>query len=199
MVLSSVVGGWTDIAFDPTGYFWMAANCCSSALFVLRMRKAIKLVDFQDFDTVYFNNALTMPIFFVMSVLAEDWPNFFSFCAAKARLEFLSYSDPANSAEAESMIFSMVLSGCAAFGISFTSAWCLRVTNSTTYRYAPRSLSRVVSSSRNTKILEADRAHGIFDEGFAAGLLYSWSKVLQKRQAAMLPMPMPMQMAGGTK
>lgn len=190
MVLSSVVGGWTDITFDPTGYFWMAANCCSSALFVLGMRKAIKLVDFQDFDTVYFNNALTMPIFLVMSIIAEDWPDFFGF-----------YSDPANSAEAGSMMCSMVLSGCGAFGISFTSAWCIRVTNSTTYSMVgalnklPIAIAGMIFFGN---IATVGNVVSIM-LGFAAGLLYSWSKVLQKRQAAMLPMSMPMKMASGAK
>lgn len=34
------------------------------------------------------------------------------------------------------LLFAIAFSGAAAVGISFTTAWCIRVTSSTTYRYA---------------------------------------------------------------
>lgn len=35
------------------------------------------------------------------------------------------------------LLFAIAFSGAAAVGISFTTAWCIRVTSSTTYRYVP--------------------------------------------------------------
>jgi GDP-mannose transporter len=55
------------------GYFWMAVNCISSASFVLYMRKRIKLTNFKDFDTVYYNNLLSIPLLLIPSLLLEDW------------------------------------------------------------------------------------------------------------------------------
>lgn len=55
------------------GYFWMAVNCISSAAFVLYMRKRIKSTNFKDFDTVYYNNLLSIPILLIPSLLLEDW------------------------------------------------------------------------------------------------------------------------------
>lgn len=55
------------------GYFWMLFNCLSSASFVLYMRKRIKLTNFKDFDTVYYNNLLSIPLLLVPSLLLEDW------------------------------------------------------------------------------------------------------------------------------
>lgn len=55
------------------GYFWMAINCLSSASFVLYMRKRIKLTNFKDFDTVYYNNLLSIPLLLIPSLLLEDW------------------------------------------------------------------------------------------------------------------------------
>lgn len=55
------------------GYFWMAVNCLSSASFVLYMRKRIKLTNFKDFDTVYYNNLLSIPLLVIPSLLLEDW------------------------------------------------------------------------------------------------------------------------------
>lgn len=55
------------------GYFWMAINCISSASFVLYMRKRIKFFSFKDFDTVYYNNLLSIPLLLIPSLLLEDW------------------------------------------------------------------------------------------------------------------------------
>lgn len=85
-----MIAGWTDVAqalrslLDVTvvlgdggvmmlGYFWMAVNCVSSASFVLYMRKRIKLTNFKDFDTVYYNNLLSIPLLLIPSLLLEDW------------------------------------------------------------------------------------------------------------------------------
>ncbi|KAJ2831997.1 GDP-mannose transporter into the lumen of the Golgi [Coemansia furcata] len=67
MVLSSIVGAWNDITFNGWGYFWMSFNCFASAIFVIHMRKVIKQVNFKDFDTVYFNNLLTLPLYVVLT------------------------------------------------------------------------------------------------------------------------------------
>lgn len=84
-----MIAGWHDVSsalqslFEVTtilsndttmiGYFWMAINCLSSASFVLYMRKRIKLTNFKDFDTVYYNNLLSIPLLLLPSLLLEDW------------------------------------------------------------------------------------------------------------------------------
>lgn len=85
-----MIAGWNDVSsaiqslFDVTavmtsdgatmlGYFWMAVNCLSSASFVLYMRKRIKLTNFKDFDTVYYNNLLSIPLLILPSLILEDW------------------------------------------------------------------------------------------------------------------------------
>jgi GDP-mannose transporter len=73
MVLSSVIAAWADIqhalssfgeasteATDAiatlnAGYLWMAMNCVCSAVYVLGMRKRIKLTNFKDFDSKAFD------------------------------------------------------------------------------------------------------------------------------------------------
>ena len=72
MVLSSVIAAWADIrhALEShgsasaaataqletlnSGYIWMAANCLSTAAYLLGMRKRIKLTNFKDFDSEWF-------------------------------------------------------------------------------------------------------------------------------------------------
>ncbi|KAI9301502.1 hypothetical protein BJ944DRAFT_168943 [Cunninghamella echinulata] len=130
MVLSSVIAGWADISealsqiveLDSTliGYFWMATNCISSAAFVLYMRKRIKLTNFKDFDTVYYNNLLSIPLLIIPSFIFEDWSseNFAATFPPEVRTQ---------------MIYAMVFSGVSAFVMSYASAWCVRTTSSTTY------------------------------------------------------------------
>ncbi|RUS13539.1 hypothetical protein BC937DRAFT_95155 [Endogone sp. FLAS-F59071] len=86
IVLSSVIAGWSDISeamnnfTEPNatqttflGYFWMANNCFWSGAYVLYMRKRIKLTNFKDFDTMFYNNLLSIPLLLVLSLGFEDW------------------------------------------------------------------------------------------------------------------------------
>jgi GDP-mannose transporter len=84
-----VIAGWNDVSSaiqslfyasavlvnstTMVGYFWMTINCLSSASFVLYMRKRIKLTNFKDFDTVYYNNLLSIPLLILPSLILEDW------------------------------------------------------------------------------------------------------------------------------
>lgn len=103
-----------------SGYFWMIANCLVSAAYVLVMRRRIKATGFKDWDTMYYNNLLSIPVLLVMSLLLENW-SFNTF-----RLNF----PPENRV---SLITAIVLSGSGGVYISYTTAWCIRVTSSTTY------------------------------------------------------------------
>lgn len=78
IVGSSVIGGFADLNFNWKGYCWMIINCLSSAMYGLGMRLVIKKVQFKDFDSVYFNNVLALPIIFIASIVLEDWKGFFT-------------------------------------------------------------------------------------------------------------------------
>lgn len=113
---SSPIAKVAEEAAFNIGYLWMLANCVSSALFVLVMRMRIKLTNFKDFDTMFYNNAVALPILLLSSFILEDW-------------------SPENiqvNLTRESVI-AMVVSGMFSVGISYCSGWCVRVTSSTTY------------------------------------------------------------------
>lgn len=148
MVGSSVIAAWSDIsnalasgavdALDPItgaevplppttvmsalniGYVWMMLNCFFSAAYVLAMRKRIKVTGFKDWDSMFYNNLLCIPILVVASVLLEDWGS------TNLNLNF----PPDNR---NFLLFAMAFSGAAAVFISYTTAWCIRTTSSTTY------------------------------------------------------------------
>lgn len=52
-----------------SGYFWMLCNCLVSAAYVLVMRNRIKGTGFKDWDTMFYNNLLCIPVLAVMSLV----------------------------------------------------------------------------------------------------------------------------------
>lgn len=184
MVFSSVLACYGDSAVEKTaesaatmyyGYFWMFANCFASASFVLVMRIRIKQTNFKDFDTTYYNNLLSIPILLVATILLEDWSP-----------ENIARNFPPESRNV--VIFSMVLSGASTVAISYCSAWCVRVTSSTTYSMVgalnklPIALSGLVFFDAAVNFWSVS---SIF-VGFVSGLVYAVAKQKQQKEAAML-------------
>ncbi|KAF7717843.1 GDP-mannose transporter [Penicillium ucsense] len=134
MVLSSIIAAWADIkhAVESSGdtsskvstlnagYVWMMINCLCTSSYILGMRKRIKLTNFKDFDTMFYNNLLSIPVLIVATLLVEDWS------AANLARNFPE-------ANRNGIFFAMIVTGVSSVFISYTSAWCVRVTSSTTY------------------------------------------------------------------
>lgn len=72
------------------GYFWMLINCLTSAAYVglsfarahnvangvmqvLTMRRRIKITGFSDWDSMFYNNLLSIPVLAFFSIVAEEW------------------------------------------------------------------------------------------------------------------------------
>ncbi|QPG76991.1 GDP-mannose transporter into the lumen of the Golgi [Brettanomyces nanus] len=174
MVLSSVVACFGDKNSEGAlnlnvGYVWMFSNCFASASFVLFMRKRIKLTNFKDFDTMYYNNILSIPILIIASLILEDWSS-----------ENLALNFPPDSRA--SVISAMIFSGASSVGISYCSGWCIRVTSSTTYSMVgalnklPIALSGLIFFDAPINFFSVS---SIF-VGFSAGLLYAVAKQKQK-------------------
>ncbi|KAL0247300.1 GDP-mannose transporter 2 [Cryptococcus tetragattii IND107] len=150
MVGSSVIAAWADISttlarlsagvavVDPisgadvplssstvldtmnVGYLWMFVNCLASAGYVLFMRKRIKVTGFKDWDSMFYNNLLSIPVLFVFSLIIEDWG------AASFSRNFPE--------EGRTFLLSAIaFSGAAAVFISYSTAWCVRICGATTY------------------------------------------------------------------
>ena len=78
MVMGSVVGGFNDLKFNALGYTWMLLNSASSAAYLLYMKRTIKFVNFADFDSSFYSNALSLPILLGLSLIFENWTGFIS-------------------------------------------------------------------------------------------------------------------------
>ncbi|KAK4941696.1 GDP-mannose transporter into the lumen of the Golgi [Elasticomyces elasticus] len=194
MVCSSVIAAWADIthalasahgaagtqelATLNAGYIWMLLNCLSTAAYVLGMRKRIKLTNFKDFDTMFYNNLLTIPILLAGSFITEDWS---SLNLAK------NFPPVARNA----IIGAMIFTGLSSIFISYTSAWCVRATSSTTYSMVgalnklPIAVSGLIFFDAPVTIPSVS---AIF-VGFVSGIVYALAKVREssKPKTGILP------------
>lgn len=185
MVISSIIAAWADIqavinsvghpaaateaiSTLNAGYAWMGMNVFCSASFVLGMRKVIKKMNFKDKDTMFYNNLLSIPILVVCSVLLEDWS-----------AENLERNFPVETRG--KLLTGMVYSGLAAIFISYCSAWCVRVTSSTTYSMVG-ALNKLPIAISGLIFFDAPITFGSVSAiaiGFVSGLVYAWAKVRQ--------------------
>ncbi|KAK4960987.1 GDP-mannose transporter into the lumen of the Golgi [Elasticomyces elasticus] len=193
MVLSSVIAAWADIqhalqgntgekltgeaaakvATLNAGYVWMMLNCFCSATYVLAMRKRIKLTNFKDFDTMYYNNLLSIPILLLCSLFLENWST------ANLNLNFPTETR-------NWILFTMVLSGLSSVFISYTSAWCVRITSSTTYSMVG-ALNKLPIAISGLVFFDAPVTMGSVGAifvGFVSGVVYAVAKVWQSKAKA---------------
>ncbi|KAI1174168.1 hypothetical protein F4777DRAFT_555011 [Nemania sp. FL0916] len=194
MVLSSVVAAWADtrhagqtaeaaeaLATLNAGYAWMGLNVFCTASYVLGMRKVIKSMSFKDWDTMFYNNFLTIPVLVVCSLLVEDWSS-----------ANLAKNFPPETRNA--LFVGMIYSGLGAILISYCSAWCIRVTSSTTYSMVgalnklPIAVSGLIFFAAPVTV---GSVSAIFI-GFVSGIVYAWAKVRQSELAKnILPTSQP--------
>ncbi|KAI0540910.1 hypothetical protein GGR58DRAFT_92420 [Xylaria digitata] len=185
MVLSSVIAAWADtnyagktvqaaeaLATLNAGYAWMGLNVFCTASYILSMRKVIKSMNFKDWDTMFYNNLLTIPVLIVCSLVAEDW--------SSANLIKNFPPETRNS-----LFVGMIYSGLGAILISYCSAWCIRVTSSTTYSMVG-ALNKLPLAVSGLIFFAAPVTLGSVSAiiiGFVSGIVYTWAKVRQSELA----------------
>lgn len=197
MVISSMIAAWSDVSSGLSGsvpavstgvslnalqtiagavrglnvgYFWMLVNCLTSAAYVLAMRKRIKVTGFSDWDSMFYNNLLSIPVLAIFSIVVEDWG-----------LENLGRNFPA---ETRSFLLTAIaFSGAAAVGISYTTAWCVRTTSSTTYSMVGALNKLPVAASGMLFFGDAVTFGSVsaVGVGFFAGIVYAVAKNNQKK------------------
>lgn len=102
---------------------------------------------------MFYNNLLSIPVLVIFSFLFEDWSakslelNLYDSFSPFRLLYMLDLADcslvfsvSCSPAETRSLLlFAMAFSGLGAVFISYSTAWCVRTTSSTTYRYGSHS------------------------------------------------------------
>lgn len=131
---------------------------------------------------MFYNNLLSIPILLAGSLIVEDWS-----------AENISKNFPAEARN--TLIFAMIFSGLSSVFISYTSAWCVRVTSSTTYSMVgalnklPIALSGLIFFGDPVTFPSVSA----IVVGFVSGLVYSLAKVKQnaKPRTGVLPTTNP--------
>jgi GDP-mannose transporter len=117
---------------------------------------------------MFYNNLLTIPILLAASIFLEDWSS------ANIAKNF-----PVE--QRNSIILAMVISGLSSVFISYTSAWCVRVTSSTTYSMVG-ALNKLPIAISGLIFFDAPVTFGSVSAifvGFVSGIVYALAKVRQ--------------------
>ena len=127
---------------------------------------------------MFYNNLLTIPILLVASLLVEDWSSV-----------NMAKNFPPISRNA--IISAMIFTGMASIFISYTSAWCVRATSSTTYSMVG-ALNKLPIAVSGLVFFDAPRTLGSITAifiGFVSGMVYALAKLRdsQKPKTGVLP------------
>ena len=128
---------------------------------------------------MFYNNLLTIPVLFLCSLIFENWSG-----------ENINKNFPIETRN--KLLTGMVYSGLATIFISYCSAWCIRVTSSTTYSMVG-ALNKLPIAVSGLVFFDAPVTFGSVTAifiGFVSGIVYAWAKV---RQAAVNKMSLPTQ------
>lgn len=132
---------------------------------------------------MFYNNFLSIPVLVVLSLFVEDW--------SSANLNRNFPEENRNN-----IIFAMILTGLSSVFISYTSAWCVRVTSSTTYSMVG-ALNKLPIALSGLIFFDAPVTFPSVSAivvGFISGIVYAVAKVKQnaKPRIGVLPTTNPL-------
>ena len=134
---------------------------------------------------MFYNNLLTIPVLFLCSFIFENWTH-----------DNIAMNFPIESRN--SLIVGFIYSGLATIFISYCSAWCIRVTSSTTYSMVG-AINKLPIAVFGLIFFAAPVTFGSVSAiliGFISGLVYAWAKVRQTQMAKLqLPTQQPVMSA----
>ena len=117
---------------------------------------------------MFYNNLLSIPILIIATLTVEDWS------AANIKLNFPPETR-------NSVVMAMIISGLSSVFISYTSAWCVRVTSSTTYSMVG-ALNKLPIAVSGLIFFDAPVTFpsvSAIAVGFVSGVVYALAKVKQ--------------------
>src|SRR5882757_1567478 len=119
---------------------------------------------------MYYNNVLTLLILIICTLFLESWTG------SNLALNFPAFSRSAQ-------FIAMIYSGLATIFISYASAWCIRITSSTTYSIVG-ALNKLPIAVSGLLFFSAPVTVGSVSAiiiGFISGIVYAWAKVRQSQ------------------
>lgn len=134
---------------------------------------------------MFYNNLLTIPVLLLCSFIFENWTH-----------DNIALNFPIESRN--NLIIGFIYSGLATIFISYCSAWCIRVTSSTTYSMVG-ALNKLPIAVSGLVFFAAPVTFGSVSAiiiGFISGIVYAWAKVRQTQMNKMqLPTSQPVMSA----
>ncbi|GAQ82356.1 GDP-mannose transporter [Klebsormidium nitens] len=171
VILSGVVGGITDLSFNPLGYMWQVINCFFTAGYSLYLRKAMdtakaatKSGTLNEYSMVMLNNLLSLPLILVLVCLTDE--------VSRLRASPLLV--------VPSFWVAAFFSGLLGLSISFSSLWFLHQTSPTTYSLVG-SLNKIPLSVMGIWFFNAPTTWpnlGSIAVGLLAGILFTRAKMM---------------------
>lgn len=135
---------------------------------------------------MFYNNLLSLPIMIICSLVTEDWSS-----------ANLAKNFPAETRK--NLMIGMLYSGLGAIFISYSSAWCIRKTSSTTYSFVGY-LNKLPLAISGIVFFDAPVTFGSVSAillGFFSGLVFGYGKMKQREQSKqVLPTSQPTMGAG---
>ena len=132
---------------------------------------------------MFYNNLLTVPILLVTTFLFEDWSS-----------ENINRNFPPETRN--NILFAMVITGLGTVFISYTSAWCVRVTSGATYSMVG-ALNKIPIAISGLLFFDAPvtlPSVSAIAIGSASGIVYAVAKIKQSEASkpSGLPTTAPM-------
>jgi len=139
---------------------------------------------------MFYNNLLSIPVLIIFTFLVEDWSS-----------ENITRNFPPD--QRNNIFFAMVLSGLSSAFISYTSAWCVRVTTSTTYSMVG-ALNKLPIAISGLVFFDAPVTFPSVSAiivGFISGIVYAVAKIKQnaKPKTGVLPTSNPVPVSASSQ
>lgn len=157
-----------DVEFTLIGLYWMAANCVSTAGYVLYMKFAMKRIKMSKFGMVFYNNLLCTFFLLPASVLIGEVDLFIS-SPALHTFDYFSKN---------------IFAGFVGFFLNFASLNCVSQTGPTTYAIIG-SLNKIPTSIIGWIIFDAvitSQTWFFICVSMTGGFVYSYAKIKDSRK-----------------
>jgi len=167
MLVGAIMAAWTDIEFNILGYFWMAANCLSTAGYVLYMRHATQSIKLSRWAMVFYNNLLSVPSMLLLATFKRE----LLILSSKPELWTLPF------------LFTNLFTGVVGFSLNLASLWCVGNTSATTYAIVG-SLNKIPVSLLGFLLFSAPitlQGATYIGMSMLGGFLYSYAKIITKK------------------
>jgi GDP-mannose transporter len=168
MLGGAVFAAKNDVEITATGLFWMAANCCATAGYILYMKFATKTVKLSKFGMVFYNNVLCTFFLLPVTLYNGEMRVFLQTNALHTQGYFLKNS----------------FAGFVGFFLNFASLNCVSITGPTTYAIVG-SLNKVPTALLGWAVFDIQitpQTWFFISVSMCGGFLFSFAKIKAARR-----------------